>query len=88
MSRLARDGTAASRETKFSGANGTDREIFVLFVQLTTGRVGKLTRLIHTLLYICDGHTYSLGSIRITATLLAALLSSFVSSTDEGPRIQ
>ena len=37
-----------SRETKFSGANG-DREIFLVPVQLTTSRIGNLTRLIHTL---------------------------------------
>ena len=37
-----------SRETKFSGANA-DREIFSFPVQLTTSRIGKLTRLIHTL---------------------------------------
>ena len=41
-----------SRETKFSGANG-DREIFIFPVQLTTSRIGNLTRLA-----ICDGHTY------------------------------
>ena len=45
-----------SRETKFSGANG-DREMFTSPVQLTTSRIGDLTRLIHTLA-ICDGHTY------------------------------
>ena len=32
------------RETKFSGAN-RDREESVLFVQLTTSRIGNLTRL-------------------------------------------
>ena len=49
MSRLARDGTAkpVSRETKLSGANG-DMEIFIFPVQLTTSRIGNLTRLIHT----------------------------------------
>ena len=55
MSRLTRDGTAkpVSRETKFSGANG-DREIMYIFpVQLTTSRIGNLTRLI-----LCD----SIGS--------------------------
>ena len=43
-SRLTRDGTA-SRETQFSGANA-DREIFIFPVQLTTSRIGNLTRLI------------------------------------------
>ena len=37
-----------SRETKFSGANG-DRETFIFLVQLTTSRIGNLTRLILTL---------------------------------------
>ena len=37
-----------SREIKFSGANG-DREIFIFLVQLTTSRIGHLTRLIHAL---------------------------------------
>ena len=34
-----------SRETKFPGVNG-DREISVFPVQLTTSRIGNLTRLI------------------------------------------
>ena len=40
-----------SRETKLSGAN-VDREIFIFSIQLTTSRIGNLTRLIHTLLYM------------------------------------
>ena len=59
MSRLTRDGTAepVSRD-QFSDANG-DREIPIFFVQLTTSRIGNLTRLIHTtLLYFCgDNNT-------------------------------
>ena len=47
-----------SRETKFLGANG-DREIFIFRVQLTTSRIGNLTRLI-LILAICDDHTYIL----------------------------
>ena len=39
------------RETKFSGANG-DREILMFPVQLTTSRIGNLTRLIHSLLHV------------------------------------
>ena len=46
----------SSRETKFSGAN-EDREQFIFPVQLTTSRIGNLTRLIHTLA-ICEDHTY------------------------------
>ena len=37
-----------SRETNFSDAKG-DKEILVFPVQLTTSRIGNLTRLIHTL---------------------------------------
>ena len=59
MSRLTRDGTAEppSREIKFSDPSG-DRGIFIFPVQLTTSRIGDLPRLIRTLLYICDDHTY------------------------------
>ena len=46
-----RDRPNPFRETKFSGAKG-DREIFIFSVELTTNRVGSLTRLIHTLLYV------------------------------------
>ena len=49
MSRLARDGTVepVSRD-QISGANG-DKEIFMFPAQLTTSRIGNLTRLICTL---------------------------------------
>ena len=40
-----------SRETKFSVAYA-DREIFIFPVQLTTRRIGNLTRLTHNLLYV------------------------------------
>ena len=46
-----------SRETKFSGAYG-DRGIFIFPVQLTTSRIGNLTRLIHTLLYVMTIYIY------------------------------
>ena len=46
-----------SRETKFSGTHG-DRGIFIYPVQLTTRRIGNLTRLIHTLLCVIIIHTY------------------------------
>ena len=52
MSRVTWDGTAEPvREAKFSVVNG-DRKIFILSLQLTTSRIGSLTRLIHTLLYV------------------------------------
>ena len=67
MIRLTRDGTAepVSRDQILRHARGQGNIIFP--VQLTTSRIGNLTRLIHTLLYvICDdlhvcmyGHTYS-----------------------------
>ena len=49
-----------SRETKFSGTYG-DR---IFPVQLTTSRIGNLTRLIHTLLYVMAMHTYILPRVR------------------------
>ena len=42
-----------SGETKFSGANG-NRENFIFPVQLTTSRVGNLTRSIHILIHPCQ----------------------------------
>ena len=58
MSRLTRDGTVdPSRETKFSGTHG-ERGNIIFPVQLTTSRIGNLTRLIHTLLYVMTIHTY------------------------------
>ena len=59
MSRLVRDGTAepVSRDQILRHARGQGNIIFP--VQLTTSRIGNLTRLIHTLLYlVCDNHTY------------------------------
>ena len=47
-----------SRVTKFSGANG-DREKFIFPVELTTSRVGNLTRLIHTMLQVMSIHTHA-----------------------------
>ena len=57
MSRLTRDGTAepAPRETKFSGPNG-DREKPIFLFQLTTSKIGNLTRLIHTMLSVMTLH--------------------------------
>ena len=58
MSRLTQDGTAepVSRDQILRHARGQGNIIFP--VQLTTSRIGNLTRLIHTLLYVCDDHTY------------------------------
>ena len=54
MSRLTRDGTVepVSREQILRHGTHGDRGIFIFPVQLTTSRIGNLTRLIHTLLYV------------------------------------
>ena len=61
MSRLTRDGTAepVSRDQILRHARGQGNIIFP--VQLTTSRIGNLTRLIHTLLYVMTIHTYILA---------------------------
>ena len=41
-----------SRDRERFSDNNEDRETFSLRVQLTTSRVGNLTRLIYTLLYV------------------------------------
>ena len=51
----------SSREAKFSGANG-DREMSIFPVQLTTSRIGNLTRLIFLLLYVMTIHTPKIHS--------------------------
>ena len=50
-----------SRETKFSGTHG-DRGILVFPVQLTTSRIGNITRFIHTLLNVMTIHTDDFAS--------------------------
>ena len=54
---MTRDGTAEpiSRDQILSHVPG--QEIFNFPVQLTTSRIGNLTRLIHTLLYVMTIHT-------------------------------
>ena len=54
LSKLTRDGTAelVSRDQILRHAR-----IFIFPVQLTTSRIGNLTRLIHTLLYVMTVHT-------------------------------
>ena len=58
MSRLTRDGTAepVSGDQILRHVRGQGNIIFP--VQLTTSRIGNLTRLIHTLLYVMTIHTY------------------------------
>ena len=58
MSRLTRDGTAepVSQDQILRHARGQGNIIFP--VQLITSRIGNLTRLIHTVLYVMTIHTY------------------------------
>ena len=56
-----------SHETKFQGANG-DKEISIFPIQLTTNRIGNLTRLILLLLYVMTTHTYITPLGRINAS--------------------
>ena len=63
MSRLTRDGTAEpiSRDQIFRHARG--QGILIFPVQLTTSRIGNLTRLIHTLLNVMTVHTYIMSVV-------------------------
>ena len=78
MSRLTRDGTAepVSRDQILRHGRGQGNTIFP--VQLTTSRIGNLTRLIHTLLYVMTIHTY------IHAYILLSVHKNF-STTDSVP---
>ena len=60
MSRLTRDGAAedVSRDQILRHARGQGNVIFP--VQLTTSRIGNLTRLIYTLPYVITIHIYIL----------------------------
>ena len=58
MSRLTRDGTAEPVSRDQILRHARDGGIFIFPVQLTTSRIGSLTRLIHTLLYVMTIHTY------------------------------
>ena len=49
--------TRLARPNSQAGADG-DREKVIFPVQLTTSRIGNLTRLIIITLAICDDHTY------------------------------
>ena len=54
---LKKECSRTRRERDPSTPHG-DRGIFIFPVQLTTSRIGNLTRLIHTLLYVMTIHTY------------------------------
>ena len=66
MSRLTRDGTAELISRDEILRRERDREICIFPVQLTTSRMGNLTRLIHTLLYVFTIdyiHSYTINTI-------------------------
>ena len=76
MSRLTRDGAAEpiSRDQILRHARGQGSIIFP--VQLTTSRIGNLTRLIHTLLYVMTINTYIhtiIDIIIINSTILLTM---------------
>ena len=70
MSRLTRDGTAepVSRDQILRHVREQGNIIFP--VQLTTSRIGNLTRLIHTLLYVMT-YTYIHSSTYLSGMLFA-----------------
>ena len=76
MSRLTRDGTAepVSRDQILRHARGQGNIIFP--VRLTTSRIGNLTRLIHTLLYVMTIHTYIHGVLRYFWVVFTVFLVS------------
>ena len=49
--------------------------MFIFPVQLTTSRIGNLTRLIHTLLYVMTIHTYIHTYIHVSVSLLQVSVS-------------
>ena len=73
MSRLTRDGTAEpiSRDQILRHARGQGNIIFP--VQLTTSRIGNLTRLIHTLLHVMTIHTQEEGHTGFLIHLLSVV---------------
>ena len=73
MSRLTRDGTAEpiSRDQILRHARGQGNIIFP--VQLTTSRIGNLTRLIHTLLYVMTIHTIYIHTYIHTVVMLLVI---------------
>ena len=74
MSRLTRDGTAepVSRDQILRHARGQGNIIFP--VQLTTSRIGNLTRLIHTLLYVMTIWSSPMATVWIDRVRLPILL--------------
>ena len=83
MSRLTRDGAAepVSRDQILRHARGQRNIIFL--VQLTPSRIGNLTQLIHTLLYVMTIHTYIHTYIHIYIRLIRDLHAEAIKSAVE-----
>ena len=73
MNRLTQDGTAKPIVRDQILRHEWDREICIFLVQLTTSRIGNLTGLIHTLLYMMATHTMHHTSELSVASVPAAL---------------
>ena len=74
-----------SREAKFSGANA-DREKFIFPVQLTTCRMGNLTRLIHTLAICVTIHNVGDKPTVILYTTFIAIVVARIQRIGRQPR--
>ena len=84
MSRLTRDGTAeyVLRDQVLRLENG-NREIITLPVLLTTSRIGNVTGLIHTLLYVMTIHTFiRISSIPFPSRMKKSTLYVFLPDGD------
>ena len=66
MSRLTRDGTAEPVSRDQILRRNADRIFFIFPVQLTTSRIGNLTRLIHTLTICDDQYIYRYNTAVVT----------------------
>ena len=66
-----------SRKTNFLGAN-VEGEILVFPVQLTTSRIGNLTRLFHTLAICVTVHACALAATHIKLTIILGPRARFL----------
>ena len=69
-----------SRGTKFSARTNADKEIFIFPVQLTSCRIGNLTRLIHALVICMCDHTICICSLYYGCLRLTCYLSAVIPS--------
>ena len=80
MTRLTRDGTAKSvsrdQILRHEQGQGTVHfpcsfSLFIFAVQLTLGRIGNITRLIHTLIFLMTIHILQIHNISDQVVLVA-----------------